>query len=40
MQTKLTVVEKELETMVKLLEKEREEHQKTKNELDSLKSKD
>jgi len=40
MQTKLTVVEKELETMVKLLDEEREEHQKTKKELDSLKSKD
>ena len=40
MHTKLTKAEKELETMVKLLEEEREEHQKTKKELDNLKSKD
>ncbi len=40
MHTKLTKAEKELETMVKLLEEERKEHQKTKKELDNLKSKD
>jgi len=40
MHTKLTKAEKELEEMVKLLEEEREEHQKTKRELGSLKSKD
>ncbi len=40
MHTKLTKAEKELETMVKLLEEERKEHQKTKKELDGLKSKD
>jgi len=39
MQTKLTVAEKELETMMKLLDEEKKEHQKTKNELESLRSK-
>jgi len=40
MHTKLTTAEKELETMVNLLEEERKEHQKTKKELDGLKFKD